>query len=369
MDKIRASVDGICAWSKFLLVVDLQLTVLNDQKVLFKFREGSMEQYLQTPRMISQILDLDASLPPDFFSTAEFSDLLVWLWTAKDKDGALWSIKKSSEILSQGCPIIDLMLTTVEGKDGKEGLLLHLASRPRRYIDAVVESIVERAKLVQDNADSQHPEQVMMFLLGLFEIALALRTNTWVQHGLSASHYLARFSSALEEVTRSLFKIQSKLPTKLLIHKGIFTLAVLANHDHRRSLLDWRDLLAGKLLLTLGRVLVVPVSEPNDDRMPFTRQGAHEASDDLLQTIAARIAFPSVLSRLALGLPNNELASIPINKDTENLWKVINAAKENLRIYRFLKETNTSYLCDYPKVRPLLFFFHIYQYGSDLERP
>jgi hypothetical protein len=58
-----------------------------------------------------------------------------------------------------------------------------------------------------------------------------------------------------------------------------------------------------------------------------------------------------VLSRLALGLTDSELASIPLNENTEDVWKVIYAVKEYSSVYQLYKDIDVKSPCDYLKVR------------------
>jgi hypothetical protein len=343
-DKIRESVDEICAWLKFLLVVDFQLTPLRDQKVLFKFQEGSMGEYLGTSKLICALLNLDDRLRQDLFSTNKFFDLAVWLWTAKDEGGSLWLLQKSSDVSSGRCSVQSLMSSIIYDDNGREGLLVHLGSLPRKDIVALVESIVERAKLFERSADSHPTERSMKLLVELFDVVVALEKNIRVQRRLSASHSLTTFSSALERVSQSLSTSQPKRSTTILVYRGITALGALAT-------LGWGDLLAGKFLLTLARALAAPIAEHGNAEDPWDVKEFHEVYDTLLEGIASRIAFPSVLSRLALGLTDSELASIPLNENTEDVWKVIHAVKEYSSVYQLYKDVDMNSPCDYPKVR------------------
>jgi hypothetical protein len=120
------------------------------------------------------------------------------------------------------------MSNIIHDDNGKEGLLLHLDSLPRKDIDGLVQSMVERAILVEHNASDSHPTaESLKLLVDLFGVAVALKKNSRFQQSLSASHSLTRFSSALERVSRSLSTTPPKRSTTTLVHRGITALGAL----------------------------------------------------------------------------------------------------------------------------------------------
>jgi hypothetical protein len=62
------------------------------------------------------------------------------------------------------------MSNIIHDDNGKEGLLLHLDSLLRKDIDGLVQSMVERAILVEHNADSHPTVESLKLLVDLLEL-------------------------------------------------------------------------------------------------------------------------------------------------------------------------------------------------------
>ncbi|KAJ3538004.1 hypothetical protein NMY22_g5358 [Coprinellus aureogranulatus] len=328
-ERIQENLDGICMWINFLLTFGLSIDMETTPGKDFR------KPYFYHAQLLCDLMDCDGDILRALLSGTRFFDLILRIWMTEGKEGELFMNITSPN----PCPIITLMMKTLQQDVGREMLLQRIRVRPPTFQYHFVDRIKMRAiQIIEVEVPTARQVGYIDTLLSISEILLADKEPLDLRRSFVKQAYLTEFCTVLNAISMEAGMRPDRhtvMPAMLRPTHKLFSLVMTEN---ARAARNYAELLEGDMLTHLVRVLVWL---PDHDR------SAADVGKILLQLMGMYTIYPVFIKQLmSTKLPEQLAAKLYKNPHIAPVWDDFRAAlRDRMEAYTTMTD-GSGHLCD-----------------------
>ncbi|KAJ2936293.1 hypothetical protein H1R20_g804, partial [Candolleomyces eurysporus] len=342
IEEVIPLIDELCAWIKFFTTHKLAVYMPRPGVVVREHRTA----FLVHTHLLYNLIEMDPRLFRAFLDSNAFIDLLLHLWMAMDDKGMPYMGITHSR---SSCPLLFVLLKTLEDGDGKDIFLDNLLTRQHHFITHFITATLSRVHqitFITDRDENIEFEQAMQYINNLVQALTPLLTNSTLRYQLLKLSYIQVFTSAFNQF---FLKAWAKFgPNQEIWHESILqpivSLSLFFEDDQDpRVIKNIGDMVGGGLLTVLVNALA---NSCQDDKSDTVDMGL-----TMLDILACHAVYPSISTQVSLeSIPTTLINKICMNPTIREAWS---AFEQNVRdgvvSYARFKSSRFT-LCDNPLV-------------------